>query len=490
MLESCDALMGRSRARVKDDSRLVEMPAVKEEGTGPKDSLKSRVLRRLIAWAIIPIIGDSATADLKTALWSIILFQYVPRVFLMLPLRSQLVDASGGLAESAWAAAAYNLFLYFVGSHVSGACFYILNITRQDACWRAACDLEAPSCQYSYLNCHSLGDLGRASWLSNLAAITSLYIREILFEIWICTLGLVLFALLLGNMARYLQSTTKRLDEWRLRWRDMEQWMHHRHLPPNLKQSVRTYEQFKWVATRGVDEEFLLRNLPPDLRRNIKRYLSLELVRRVPLFNQMDDRMLDAICERLKPVLFTEKMLLVREGDPVKEMFFLIRGHLDSWTTGGGRTGFFNSICLSPGDFCGDELLTWALDPRTSIVLPSSTRTVKAVKDVEAFALAADDLKFVASQYRRLHSKELRHKFRFYSHQWRTWAACFIQAAWRRCKKLKEEGKLSASEENATGPRVTISPGSFWDVYAQQLLESTRRDEGRQAAAGDRHRSP
>jgi len=34
--------------------------------------------------------------------------------------------------------------------------------------------------------------------------------------------------------------------------------------------------------------------------------------------------------------------------------------------------------------------------------------------------------------------------FRFYSHQWRTWAACFIQAAWRRYKKRKEAAELRA----------------------------------------------
>lgn len=142
--------------------------------------------------------------------------------------------------------------------------------------------------------------------------------------------------------------------------------------------------------------------------------------------------MLDAICERLKPALCTEGTFLVREGDPVNEMLFIIRGVLDSYTTNGGRTGFFNSCKIGAGDFCGEELLTWALDPRPSVILPSSTRTVKAISEVEAFALKADDLKFVAAQFRKLHSKQLRHKFRFYSHHWRLWAACFIQAAWRR----------------------------------------------------------
>ena len=176
--------------------------------------------------------------------------------------------------------------------------------------------------------------------------------------------------------------------------------------------------------------------------------------------------MLDAICERLKPALCTEGTCLVREGDPVNEMLFIIRGHLDSYTTNGGRAGFFNSCRIGPGDFCGEELLTWALDPRPSVILPSSTRTVKAISEVEAFALIAEDLMFVASQFRRLHSKQLRHKFRFYSHQWRTWAACFIQAAWRRHKKRKEVAELRAKED------VTISEP---ETPTLRVVRSTRK---------------
>lgn len=173
----------------------------------------------------------------------------------------------------------------------------------------------------------------------------------------------------------------------------------------------------------------------------------------------MDDQLLDAICERLVSSLSTEGTYIVREGDPVTEMLFIIRGRLESSTTNGGRSGFFNSIMLRPGDFCGEELLSWALHPKSTTNLPSSTRTVKALNEVEAFALRAEDLKFVANQFRRLHSKKLQHTFRFYSHHWRTWAACFIQAAWRRHKKrmmakdllLKESVTLSEEVAKETG---------------------------------------
>ncbi|KAG2271128.1 hypothetical protein HID58_067450 [Brassica napus] len=56
--------------------------------------------------------------------------------------------------------------------------------------------------------------------------------------------------------------------------------------------------------------------------------------------------------------------------------------------------------------------------------------TIKALAEVEAFALEVEELKFVASQFRRLHSRQVEQTFRLYSQQWRTWASSFIEAAW------------------------------------------------------------
>lgn len=76
-----------------------------------------------------------------------------------------------------------------------------------------------------------------------------------------------------------------RLEEWRSKRTDMERWMHHRQIPQPLRQCVRRYHQYKWVATRGVNEEALLSDLPMDIRRDIKRHLCYDLVRRVCILN-------------------------------------------------------------------------------------------------------------------------------------------------------------------------------------------------------------
>ncbi|KAI8540465.1 hypothetical protein RHMOL_Rhmol09G0265800 [Rhododendron molle] len=230
--------------------------------------------------------------------------------------------------------------------------------------------------------------------LQNLSSLgqnlkTSTFVWEICFAVFISISGMVLFSLLIGNMQTYLQSTpmileARRLEERRVKRRDVEQWMSYRLLPTGLRDRIRRHEYYKWQETRGVDEENLMVNLPKDLRRDIQHHLCLALLKRVPMFEKMDE-LFDAICDRLKPVLYTEHNCIVREGDPVDEMLFVRRGKLSTVTTDGGRTGFFNSYHLRAGDFCGEELLTWALDPHSSTILPISTRTVQALSEVEAF---------------------------------------------------------------------------------------------------------
>ncbi|TKY73480.1 cyclic nucleotide-gated ion channel 16 [Spatholobus suberectus] len=468
------------------------------------DLLATLPLPQIVIWFVIPALKNSTVAHTNHTLSLIVLTQFIPRLFQIFPLQRRILKTSGLIAKTALAGALYNLGSYMLASHVLGAAWYVSSIQRQYECWRITCRKEmnrthSPSCNPSFLDCASMSNNERQAWfkrtrvltdcdalndknkfqfgmfadaftdhvsssrffqkyfyclwwgLRNLSSYgqnlhTSTYIGETLFSSFICIAGLILFAHLIGNMQNYLQSTTARVEEWRLKQKDTEEWMNHRQLPPELQERVRRFVQYKWLATRGVDEEAILRALPLDLRRQIQRHLCLDIVRRVPFFGQMDDQLLDAICERLVSSLNTKDTYIVREGDPVREMLFIIRGQVESSTTDGGRTGFFNSITLRPGDFCGEELLTWALMATSSLNLPSSTRTVKTLAEVEAFALRAEDLKFVASQFKRLHSKKLQHAFRYYSHQWRAWGAHFIQAAWRRHRKRKLAMELLEKE--------------------------------------------
>ncbi|VFQ87272.1 unnamed protein product [Cuscuta campestris] len=518
------------------------------------DVLSVLPLPQIVVWRFLHGSQGSDVLGTKKALVIVVILQHIPRFLRFVPLNSDLKKTSGVFAETAWLGAAYYMLWFILASHTFGAYWYLLAVERKNACWEQAC-LDSPDCSanYSLLYCAQDGE-SRANitnwrdtsqqvlnkncaadenstfkygiyaqavsagildseeffskysyclwWgLQNLSTLgqgleTSTYPLEVIFSIALGILGLLLFALLIGNMQTYLQSITVRLEEMRIKRRDTEQWMHHRVLPQDLRERVRSYDQYKWLETKGVDEESLVQNLPSDLRRDIKRHLCMNLVRRVPLFANMEERLLDAICERLKPCLFTEKTYIVREGDPVDEMLFIIRGRLETVTTDGGRSGFFNRGILKESEFCGEELLTWALDPKAGGNLPPSTRTVTALTEVEAFALSADEVKFISTQFRRIHSRQVQHTFRFYSQQWRTWAAMFIQAAWRRHVRRKnaelrhggayddggddydddDEETTSLIPENGSAPNTTsIGATMFASRFAANALYKVRK---------------
>ncbi|CAI5985463.1 unnamed protein product [Closterium sp. NIES-64] len=139
--------------------------------------------------------------------------------------------------------------------------------------------------------------------------------------------------------------------------------MNRHQLPPGLQRRVLRQEQQNFTATRGIDEEGLIRSMPKSLRRDIKRHLCLDLVKQVPLFQVVDSAALDAVCERLKPLILIHGTEIVRQGEPVCMMLFLIRGTIRSThTMSHGTASLHESLPLT----------ALSLPPLPSFSIPSA----------------------------------------------------------------------------------------------------------------------
>ncbi|CAL5334755.1 unnamed protein product [Camellia sinensis] len=233
----------------------------------------------------------------------------------------QVSISTGVVMKTAWAGAAYNLMLFMMASHVIG----------QEECWKQACSLEGPNCEPWFFDCSRVDDPNRAAWLGsnnitnlcdssgdffqfgiycdalNLGIVEIKFINKYYLLVlsmggtqepqpyraeslhehlrWRnkfcdchCDSGIIVFCFAYWEYAKYLTSTNMKLERWRIRRNYTKQWMRHRQLPHELKESVRRYDHYKWVTTCGVDEEDILRSLPLDLRCEIKRHLCLDLV--------------------------------------------------------------------------------------------------------------------------------------------------------------------------------------------------------------------
>ncbi|CAL1409710.1 unnamed protein product [Linum trigynum] len=473
------------------------------------------------------ISGKTRGSRLLTAiavLQPLIASQFVPRLFRFYQLSQKAISTSYAVRKAAVARIWVTVFLYVNAAHVVGAFWYSLAIRREMGCWRAACR-SRPGCDYeamltcgkdrsmnytSFLNqsCPRGGgsdfnygmyadaissgvlestDFGNKLLYSFWWALQSLSTLgqnikpsnnkfEICFALCIFIAGLLLFSLVIGIIQTRMLASTIRMEEMRMKWEGVERWMGSHYIPEDLKERLKQHEEFRWQRDQGVDIHNVLQSLPRDLRRDITRHLWLDLLRSVPIFSTMDDEQLDAMCERVKPALYTGGSYIVREGDRVNEMLFIKRGVIQTTGTYGGSSVFFSAEHLKTGEFCCDELLSWALGPYSSLSdLPISITTVQTVTHVEAFALTADDLKFVATRFRWVRNKKLRHRFRFYSHQWTTWAACFIQAAWRRFRKNKLEMAQRREEDRLGDALAAKSTPLGATIYASRFAANSLR---------------
>ncbi|MQM23748.1 hypothetical protein Taro_056817, partial [Colocasia esculenta] len=128
------------------------------------------VIDLIIVWFIIPAVNGSK-AHTNHTLALIVLIQYIPRLFLIFPLNARIVKATGVVAKTAWAGAAYNLLLYMLASHVLGALWYLLSMERQTDCWVRECkrsemNSTAPLCRPIFLDCSTLELPDRKAWLN------------------------------------------------------------------------------------------------------------------------------------------------------------------------------------------------------------------------------------------------------------------------------------------------------------------------------------
>ncbi|NP_001344561.1 Cyclic nucleotide-gated ion channel 2 [Zea mays] len=449
---------------------------------------------QVIFWLVIPkLIREEQVKLIMTILLLMFIFQFLPKVYHSIHIMRKMQKVTGYIFGSIWWGFGLNLFAYFIASHIAGGCWYVLAIQRiasclQEECKRNnSCDLISLACskeicfhppwssnvngfacdtnmtsfsQQNVSTCLSgKGSFAYGIYLGALPVISSnsLAVKilypifwglmtlstfgndlaptsngiEVIFSIINVLSGLMLFTLLIGNIQVFLHAVLARKRKMQLRFRDMEWWMRRRQLPSRLRQRVRKYERERWAAVTGDEEMEMIKDLPEGLRRDIKRYLCLELVKQVPLFHGMDDLILDNICDRLRPLVLSSGEKVIREGDPVQRMVFILQGKLRS--TQPLTKGVVATCMLGAGSFLGDELLSWCLRRPFVDRLPASSATFECVEAAQAFCLGAPDLRFITEHFRyNFANEKLKRTARYYSSNWRTWAAVNIQLAWRR----------------------------------------------------------
>nr|XP_028962050.1 cyclic nucleotide-gated ion channel 1-like [Malus domestica]XP_028962051.1 cyclic nucleotide-gated ion channel 1-like [Malus domestica] len=395
----------------------------------------------------------------RTIMNVFIVGQYLPRIY-RIHRSSEELRKNAGI----WVKGLLYFFLYMVASHILGALWYFFSIQQETLCWHNACAKHSPDpigCMNTFycgrrtttsrnitllneycpldtpdgalppfnfgifldsLKNHNLENIKfekkffYSFWwglrnLSNFGTnlTTSTYVMENLFAILISALGLLLFLYLIGNVQTFIQMEATKKEEMRggkiyekRQWVriQVDIWMQEHKFPDDIKNEIRNSIEQALKSNKDVDVNNPFLILYPKTKISIKRFLFMDTLRTVNILKDTNQRVLELMCDYLKPVTYSFNSFVFRIGDPLDCMLFIIEGTMWTYTSSDSHAGQgISSMAIKPlrkGDFYGEELLDWASDSFTE--LPVSSKYVKSQTKVEAFVLMAKDLETVVSR--------------------------------------------------------------------------------------------
>jgi CRP-like cAMP-binding protein len=148
---------------------------------------------------------------------------------------------------------------------------------------------------------------------------------------------------------------------------------------------VNSHKELQWRRSQGVDESKLFDDLPKSVQQEIKNFLYLDLVKKVPLFQDTDSHFQNSVTLKIKPMHIIQGCYIFRKDDEGQEMFFIKSGQVD--IVGDSGQVF---VTLGTGSFFG-EIALFKNCKRTA--------SARAKGDVELCMLAKDDYNFILSQF-------------------------------------------------------------------------------------------
>ena len=101
---------------------------------------------------------------------------------------------------------------------------------------------------------------------------------------------------------------------------ELNRYMKQMHMPSELKHSLREYFMHFHAAMLTFNERALLGLLSPHLQARVTNLANAGLIRKVPFFQDSDERCITAVMLALKPNLFVPEEIICYVGELGTEM--------------------------------------------------------------------------------------------------------------------------------------------------------------------------
>lgn len=108
----------------------------------------------------------------------------------------------------------------------------------------------------------------------------------------------------------------------------------------------------------------------------------------IPICETWTDEWINEVCDYAKPVIYGPDDIIMENGKPIDEMLIVVEGKVVI------KSGLMRPTIrhVKGHGHCGEELIGWFEDDPNSEELPFSSKTIKVVEQLHAFAIVPEDI--------------------------------------------------------------------------------------------------
>jgi hypothetical protein len=154
-------------------------------------------------------------------------------------------------------------------------------------------------------------------------------VQQSILSIVVLAVGIALFASVIGTVGSLIITMDESATRSRQQREEILSYLNYRKLPKAVQERVRDYYLYLWKSRKGWDEQTIMEDLPHYLRLEISLQMNQDLIKKVPLFKDVDKTFLSSIVMKLQPRIFTPFSNVVKKGDIGREMYFISTGFVE-----------------------------------------------------------------------------------------------------------------------------------------------------------------
>ncbi len=216
--------------------------------------------------------------------------------------------------------------------------------------------------------------------------VTPTTVNQTIYTMVVMLLGVGVYGYVIGNVANLLAKMDMARAQYVATIERMTGFLRYRRVPAPLQREIYAYYKYLWDNRLGYDESSVLDDLPPTLYAELSLVLKRDLIEKVGFLRDASKELIQDLCVKLRPVVFTPGDIVVRTGELGRHVYFISRGTVEVIDPDGETV----LRTLSAGDFFGELAL---------IHTQRRTATVKAVGYCDFYVLDKETFSETLTRY-------------------------------------------------------------------------------------------